>query len=185
MRWTAPLWVLLCLVGLSWPTSAIAQQPEPSFWHRMKLDWKRRNAWPEPFIYADRCNTWAPFGLMAEKGWHSQNTLGHHHFDFNSQQLTEAGRLKLEWILTQNPPDRRTVFVVRGNNDEMTSVRRDSVQQQTAQLVTTGMLPDIREADLQPRAWSAAEIDAIGRKAYSTMPEPRLPARQATTSGGS
>jgi hypothetical protein len=154
------------------------------FWHRVHLDFHRNNAWPEPFVSLDRKAQVAPFEVMAEKGWLRQNTIGHHHFDPTSQQLTEAGRHKLHWILTHTPAKRRTVVVVRGETDEMTAIRTDSVQQTAARLKPQGVLPEVLLTDIQPRGWSAEEIDAIGLKAQESRPDPVLPPMQSTGMSG-
>jgi hypothetical protein len=154
------------------------------FWHRKHLDFYRNNAWPEPFSSIDRKAQVAPFAMMHHKGWLRQNTIGHHHFDPTTQQLTEAGQLKLRWILTQTPADRRIVVVVRGYTDDETSMRADSVQQAAERIIPEGTLPEVRLTDIDARGWSADEIDAIDQKAKASIPNPVLPAMQSTTGGG-
>ena len=36
-----------------------------------------------------------------------------------TQELTRAGEMKVQWILTQMPARRRTVFVLRGGTPEI------------------------------------------------------------------
>jgi hypothetical protein len=169
------LMIIVCLGTITIDRSANAGWYE--FWHRVHLDFHRNNAWPEPFVSIDERAQAAPFEKMAEKGWLRQNTIGHHHFDRATQQLTEAGELKLRWILTKAPADRRVVAVVRGYSDEATTVRLDSVQQTATRMVPRGPLPEVRLTDIEPRGWSADEIDAIGIRAKEAMPDPVLPPR--------
>ena len=154
------------------------------FWHRVHLDFHRNNAWPEPFTSIDRKAGAAPFAVMTRKGWLRQNTIGHHHFDSQTQQLTEAGRNKLHWIMTHVPPNWRTVVVVRGESDEITAIRTDSVQQTATRIMPRGPLPEVRLTSVQPRGWSAEEIDAIGIKALESRPDPVLPPMQGDGFGG-
>ncbi len=150
-------------------------------WHRKQLDFYRNNAWPEPFSSIDQKAYGVPLALMHHKGWLRQNTIGHQHFDATTQQLTEAGELKLRWILTQTPTDRRIVTVVRGYTDDETSMRADSVQQAAERIIPEGGLPEVRLTDIDVRGWSADEIDAIDQKAKASIPNPVLPAMQSTT----
>jgi hypothetical protein len=171
LRTTLTLMACLCAISMDRP----AHGGWYEFWHRVHLDIHRNNAWPQPFVSVDAKAQAAPFEQMAEKGWLRQNTIGHHHFDRATQQLTEAGELKLRWILTQAPEKRRIVAVVRGYSDDATSVRLDSVQQTAARVVPKGSLPEVRLTDIEARGWSAEEIDAIGIKAKDAMRDPVLP----------
>ena len=77
------------------------------FCHSVARDTKRRNCWPEPFTRPDRYAVRAPFALMVSNGWRRQNLLGEHHFVDQGGKLTEAGRLKIRWILTEAPQHHR------------------------------------------------------------------------------
>ncbi len=144
-------------------------------WDRFWLDFHRNNCYPEPFSHADRAAAGAPFAVMINNGWQRQNTLGNHHFDAETQQLTRAGELKLRWILTKTPPMRHSVFVLRGTSIDVTSVRVDSVQQATARIVASGPMPPIFETNVDPPGRPADQIDLIRKKAESEIPDPILP----------
>lgn len=176
--------VLMVCLGTA-AVDRTAQAGWYEFWHRVHVDIHRNNAWPQPFVSVDEKNYVLPFETMTAKGWLRQNTIGQHHFDAATNRLTEAGQLKLRWILTHTPPNRRVVVVVRGDNDEITSMRTDSVQQAVARLVSSGPLPEVRLTDIEARGWSAEEIDAIGVKAKEAMKPPVLPPRKSSTAGGS
>lgn len=150
-------------------------------WDRAKLDFHRMNCYPEPFVQADRRATQAPFNVMTNKGWQLQNTLGNQHFNPETQQLTRSGELKVMNILNQGAMERRVVFVLRGANDEATSVRLDSVQQTAARIVPRGDLPEVIRTSTEPRGWPADYIYEIDTKTRSSIPSPRLPAMQDTS----
>ena len=155
----------------------------PHVFQKWGNEWVRNVVWPEPFQTRDRLAVRAPFGVMIEKGWQLQNTLGDYHFDSETQQLTRAGELHLRWIVTQAPENRRTVFVLRGHNEAATSVRIDTVQQSVAQLQPSGALPAVVQTTVAPPTSPADVVDDVTQKAGKARPAPVLPA--ATSGGGS
>lgn len=144
------------------------------FVHSVARDAKRRNCWPQPFLSADRHDARAPFAIMVNNGWRRQNMLGDHHFDEFSGELTEAGKLKIRWILTEAPLHHRDIYVHRAEAAEKTLVRLDNVQRLAASLVPEGELPAVLETSISTRGWPASQVDAIGRRFESSMPNPRL-----------
>jgi hypothetical protein len=153
--------------------------PVRAGWHefcqRSALDWKRANAWPQPFVETDRLATCAPFVIMAENGWIHQSTLTNFHFDPATQQLTEAGRLKVQSILTQHPAQFRTVYVVQALKEQETTTRMGAVQDTIQYFAANGTVPDVRLTTEEPRGMPAHEVQAISTKFTETMPDPRLP----------
>ena len=81
------------------------------FVQRSLLDWHRNNAWPQPFVHADRLSVCAPFVIMAQNGRCGEFTLGDHHFDPVSQTLTEAGQLKVAELIRRQPNGMAQVYV--------------------------------------------------------------------------
>ena len=71
--------------------------------------------------------------LMVSNGWRKQNMLADHHFADESGVLTEAGRMKVRWILTEAPRHHRTIYVHRDEDAEVTAARIDYVQQLAAE----------------------------------------------------
>ncbi len=153
-----------------------------NFWGSVERDFHRNNCWPEPFIYQDRESTMAPFGPMIDKGWEHQNLLTDHHFEADSRSLSQAGKLKVQWILAQAPPQYRTVFVQRAADPNTTAVRVDTVQQTAASLVPMGELPQVVVSNTEDEGHSADYVDNVSRKFNSTVPDPRLP-KESTDSG--
>src|SRR5687767_2338834 len=95
-------------------TSAHADWHE--FWHRVGVDFHRNNAWPEPFVSADRQVTREYFRIQVNNGWRFQNTVGKWFYDEETNALNQAGEIKLRQIVTQSPVHRRTVFVLMGTS---------------------------------------------------------------------
>ena len=154
-------------------------------WHefveRSKLDWHRNNAWPEPWLTKDKIAVCSPFVIMAQNGWRQESTLRDLHFDSVTQSLTEAGQLKVQHILMNQPKRFRTVYVSRSINEEKSAARMDSVQQLVSKVIVDGAMPAVVYTDFAPRAWPASQIDLIGQKYNSSIPDPRLPEFEATT----
>ncbi|MDA0659162.1 MAG: hypothetical protein O2931_03050 [Planctomycetota bacterium] len=167
--------ICLALMGVLFSHVAPAQADWDSFWSRFKLDRKRMACWPEPFNEADRKLTVAPFERMVVKGWQRQTTLGHSHFNPETQSLTEAGELKVRWILTQAPSQHRQVWVLRGLRPEDSEARIDSVQQYAARALPDQPLPNVLATDVEPAEWPADYVDAIDRQLDASIPAPRLP----------
>lgn len=151
-------------------------------WDRFFLDYERNNCWPEPFQSADRAATRSYFTLMRDKGWKLENTLADYHFDPATEELNRAGELKVKAIVTEYPLKRRMLFVLRGEDEEKSMMRLDSVQRTAARYTTQGVLPPVSMTDIAPRGTPADYIDAFGRRYQATIPDPRLPA--AALDGG-
>ena len=164
--------VLTCL--LSFLCAADSQAGWHDFMNRVRLDWHRNNAWPQPFVNQDRMATCSAFVTQAQNGWYAASTLTGMYFDPQTQVLTEAGELKVREIVTQHPEQYRTVFVVKGLSENASSIRKDSIQQAVSRIIPDGSMPEVTLVNTSLRPWPAEEIDAVGRAYRSTRPAPRL-----------
>ena len=126
-------------------------------------DFRRRNCWPEPFVGPDRASVSAPFVTQVANGWRRQNMLGEFHFEPATGQLTEAGRLKVRWILTAGPQQHRLIYVHTANSDEETSARIVAVQQLAGRIAPND-LPPVMPTSISDDGWPADQVDLIGRK---------------------
>jgi hypothetical protein len=154
-----------------------------NFFNSCKQDFRRNNAWPEPFIWPDRAAACAPFGVMIHNGWRMQNTLAAHHFREGTDELTEAGKLRVLWIVTEAPPQYRTIYIERADNAEITGGRIRNVSIAAQGLSMDGVAPPVMATGVAARGWPADQIDATTRRWYDTAPDPRLPDRSG--GGGS
>jgi hypothetical protein len=135
----------------------------------------RNKAWPEPFLMPDRAAVNIPFAMMVANGWRRQNLLSDYHFNEDTQQLNQAGEMKLRYILTQQMPSRRTVFVQRGLTPDVTASRMAMVEREAARITPAGASGGVVESDLANDGWPADEIDTVSRRFIQTQPDPRLP----------
>jgi hypothetical protein len=170
-----PAIVVFVLIALGSVTQASAD-----WFFGIPTDFKRRQCWPDPFDCADRATVRAPFVTMVANGWRRQNMLGEYHFETGTGQLTEAGRLKVRWILTTGPQQHRLIYVHIAESNEETSARLAAVQQCVAQ-ITPNDMPPILATTIPDDGCPADQVDMIGRKFQQSIPSPRLPA----TSGNS
>jgi len=175
---------LMVLAGLAWAAPAEAQcSAMQMFWRSIVRDVQRNNCWPKPFVPPDRVSVRAPFVLMVNNGWRRQNLLADHHFDEETNNLNDAGKLKVRWIMTEAPPHHRTIYVRQANTPEATAERLALVEQCAAQYVREGEHPTVRETTLDASGWPAARVDMIDRRWLDSTPDPRLPAPDTGSSG--
>jgi hypothetical protein len=169
---------LIAVVGFALISLGLASQVAgdicSSVCNSVARDIKRRQCWPEPFTGPDRVAARAPFAMMVANGWRRQNMLGEFHFEPRTGQLTEAGRLKVQWILTVAPQQHRLVYVHTADSKEETAARLAAVQQ-LAVKISPESLPPVLPTSISDEGWSAAQVDAIERKYMSATPSPRLP----------
>ena len=170
-----PLVVVFVSLATINPAQADVRDSWNQFWHGVKRDFHRNNAWPHPFVQPDRMAVRSVLAAQAVNGWKMQTMVADHHFNVQ-QQLTKSGEAKVRWILTQAPPQRRTVFVKRGRTHEDTSVRLDSIQQFAVHVLPEGELPAVEETDLTPKGWPADQINRTHVDFGKASPPPVLPA---------
>jgi hypothetical protein len=166
--------MMLLAFVMTYTTVNIAQADWAEFWHRVKVDWHRMNAWPEPFQIADREVTMSPLLAMSNAGWRIQNTLSDHFFDVETQELTQAGQLKLRWIATQTPLHRRTIHVLRSYESGATNLRVQSVERYLDKFVLGGARPDVILTSKVPAGGSGEYFENIDRQLKASVPSPRL-----------
>lgn len=177
MRWMA--WILLGSVvcGMAGPAEA------GDFWKRMKRDYERTKAWPEPFVHRDREAVRAPWEVMKHNGWRAQNTLTEDLFTEDAQ-LTEAGRHKVIWIATQAPEERRTVYVLATHDLSATEARTSAVKNLVTELQANGVpAPELMMTSRRPLRWHGDYFDRIEKMNRESITPPVLPKMKLTTEG--
>lgn len=176
------------LAGLSWAAAANAQcghcrACRGDFLESVARDFAERNRWPYPYVCPDRASVGAPFAIMVQNGWRRQNMLSEEHFKENGAELTEAGRLKVQRIMTEVPLPHRMIFVHRADTPEKTASRIQAVQQLATKVSPDGSPATVQETIVSPGGWPADRVDAVNRKFHTAVPAPQLPARQTETEG--
>lgn len=185
VRWISVLAVVAVTFLSTVPAQAqwfSTSHDEQGWWHRYWSGWKENNQWPKQWIGYDRTAVCTPLDMQAEKGWHRMNLIGSFHFDPTTNELTSAGERKVRFILTQQPPDRRIIFVERANTADLTASRIDEVQQAAVAMLPAGELPEVADTSMILQGWPADDIDATLRNFDKTRPDPRLPAASSEAS---
>jgi len=131
--------------------------------------------WPSRFIPPARRGVYAAMNRMVHNGWRRQNLLGDYHFDKQSGELTTAGKLKVQWILSQAPQNRRNIYVQRGANELHTARRTDSVRLFTSMMSPSVGTVDVNETHLVAEGRPAGTVDATFVGYESNRLPPVLP----------
>lgn len=173
----------LGILGLATVVALSGALPANADWLRGWVrDAQRNNAWPRPFIQADREAVWAPFAVMVNKGWERQNTLDAHHFN-EDNELNEAGRRKVHQIVTTAPEQYRTIYIERDPDADITSARVTAAQDIAARYATNREVPQVMETTIPFRGWPGEYADTIDTKFRDSQPDPRIPPVANTSSG--
>jgi hypothetical protein len=152
------------------------------FFSGIARDTKRRNCWPEPFIYADRTAVRQTLAIQESAGWERQNLLSEFHFLPGGNDLTEAGRLRVKWIMNEVPEPHRQIYVHRADSPQETAVRMQTVQRFVVQSPYAVNVPII-ESTRTDEGWPADRIDSLSRKAATTTMDPKLMGAASTGIG--
>jgi len=173
---------LLALAGLIGVLSSTAAQAGclDEFWSQVERTTMRVNCWPKPHIYPDREAVRAPIAIQVANGWKRQNTLGEYYFDPNGM-LTDSGRMKVDWILTQSAHQDRTVFVYKAANSTETAARVAAVRGEIQRIQPENDDPQVVVTDIRPVEWPAQQVGRIGAKFNESLPAPVLPAGKEQT----
>jgi len=149
----------------------------------VKRGYHQNTDWPWPYICPDRIAVREPFCLMVNNGWRRQNLLGPHHFNADANKLTTAGELRVRWIMTQAPPERRSIFIERSIESDITAQRLATVREFAVQVATDGSTPQVSDTYLISEGRPAAVVDATNVRFYESTPPPVLPAATVSATG--
>lgn len=151
--------------------------------HYVKHGYYTNKMWPWPYVCPDRVAVREPFCVMINNGWRRQNLLGAHHFNPETNQLNAAGQLRVQWIVTQAPPEHRGIFVERALDGNVNAQRIAAAREYATQVGIDGRGPQVAETHLLSEGRPASVVDATNVKFQAAMPVPVLPAAQSATSG--
>ena len=150
--------------------------------HYVRSGYRANTLWPWPYVCPDRMAVREPFATMVDNGWRRQNLLGPHHFDPNKNTLTTAGELKVHWIMTQEPPERRQIFVERSLDASVTAQRVEAARLYASQVANDGRTPMVSDTFIVSEGRPAAAVDATYTRFNESLPAPVLPAPSANSS---
>lgn len=148
-------------------------------------DTKRRNCWPAPFVCPDRQAVRASFAVMVNNGWRRQNLIGNSYFDSLTGELTEAGRLKIHWVIFEAPEQHREIYVHVGQSNDETQARMAAVTAYASSLAPQGQMPSIMQTTISEDAYPADRTNRL-TDIYKSMKDaqpPYLPSPDQGSSG--
>jgi len=154
----------------------LANIGQAAWWDDFWRDYHRNKNWPQPFVHTDRAQTLMPFAVMTNNGWERENLLGAHHFTDDNLELSEAGKLRAQWILTQAPQQRRTIFVEFAGDAQKTGARVQAIQRLAGTYLPPGMMADVRPSRMITEGWPASVVDQTNVQFQEARPVPALPA---------
>lgn len=129
--------------------------------------------WPYPYDCMDRGDVHALMDAQTSAGWVLATTLHDYHFNEDSQQLIDAARTQLIWILNSVPPQYRTVYVAQGTTAEMGQLRAASVEKFLRESGVVNVPPVV----IIPETFEgrpANEVDRLRMLELQGIPRPRL-----------
>lgn len=153
--------------------------------HYVKQGYYENRMWPWPYTCPDRIAVREPFCIMVNNGWRRQNLIGAHYFNPETNKLTTAGELRVQWIMTQAPPDRRSIFVERTLDPQLNAEHLAVVREYATKVSMDGRPPQIEETYMVSEGRPASVVDATNVKFLQSMPAPVLPAAGPGTSSSS
>ena len=138
--------------------------------------------WPSQYIPAARRGICDAYAVMINNGWRRQNLLGDYHFEPGTDELTRAGQLKVNWILTQAPVQRRMIFVQRGVTEAKTAERLAQVENYSETLSPAVPAIDVADTHIVAEGRRAMAVDNIFTGFQANQLPPVLPANTSTAS---
>lgn len=138
--------------------------------------------WPKLYIPAARSSVCQTYNAMINNGWRRQNLLGDYHFNPDTNELTDAGKLKVNWILTQAPAHRRNVYVQRGFSEEQTAERIAAVQSNAAGKSPAIGPVNVNDTHIVAEGNLASTVDSVFVGYQSNRPAPVLPSSSSSAS---
>ncbi len=141
-----------------------------------KQGYHMNQRWPSPYVCPDRASVRAPFDAMVSNGWRRQNLMGPHHFNEDCTKLTQAGELKVQWIMTQAPAAYRQMFVERSINPDVTAKRLATVRDYSTVVAMNESAPEVTETHIVSEGRPASTVDFVNTRFRDNMRVPMLPA---------
>ncbi len=148
----------------------------PTLCEMFKSGYTANVIWPRQFAPAARRPICETYAVMVNNGWRRQNLLGDYHFDPKTNELTRAGEMKVQWILTQAPVHRRSVFVQRANNQSETTTRIAAVQGYSSQMSPHVGPVSVNDTHIVAEGHSASAVDNMFTGFQANQLPPVLPA---------
>jgi hypothetical protein len=167
-----------CHGGKLWPP-----YPRPTTRPQCSTIFHAATYWPYPYNCWDRAWVKNALAIQNANGWIEATTLCGCHFDPETQMLTESGRNQLRWILSQVPPQFRTVYIEAAEHSHESQARQAAVEMAAGDLVGVGPARVVVRP-VQMAGRPANEVDSLRRTELQTMPKPRIDLKSVGSGSG-
>ena len=135
----------------------------------------RNQAWPKPFDCADRQLYFSIWEPMIDQGFEEQCVLTAAHFDPSTNQLNRFGKHAVAGIMQNMPTTRRTVFIHRDNNHQISELRRDAVRETIETFYSNSGPANIAYSQKRPVTTHGLKAAAIQDSLLGNLPTPVIP----------
>jgi len=156
----------------------------PSLAQLFRAGYDANKDWPRIYIPPARRSVCSTYDAMINNGWRRQNLLGDYHFNQETNELTNAGKLKVNWILTQAPVQRRSVFVQRGQKELQTTARISAVHDYAGNMSPNVGQVHVNDTHLVAEGHRASSVDSVFVGYDANRAAPMLPAASSAAGGG-
>ena len=158
---------------------------QPSMGDQFRAGYDANVQWPSRYTPSARNSICSAYSAMVNNGWRRQNLLGDYHFNRDTNELTHAGKLKVNWILSQAPAQRRSVFVQRAGKELETTTRLASVHDYAGKMSSVVAQVDVQDTHIVAEGHPASSVDSVFVGYEKNRLPPVLPASSGGGSGGS
>ena len=135
----------------------------------------RNQAWPKPFDCADRQLYFSIWEPMIDQGFEEQCVLTAAHFDPSTNQLNKFGQHAVAGIMQNMPSSRRTVFIHRDNNHQISELRRSAVRDTIQTFYGNSGPANIAFSQKRPVTTHGLKAAAIQDSLLGNLPTPVIP----------
>ncbi len=167
--------------GKLWPPRPRPTGPKQQFSHV----YHAAHFWPYPYICQDRAYVHGVLNQQISNGWADETTLYHYHFDAQTHELTEPGRLHLNWILVEAPDQFRQVHIQKVGDDQTNQARLAAVQNAMNEIVIDGSVAPITWRAGLPPTRPAHEVQRMQLLDRNSLRAPVIGSSSGGGSGGS
>lgn len=135
----------------------------------------RNGAWPKPFDCADRQLYFSVWEPMIDQGFEEQCVLTSAHFDPATNELNKFGQHAVAGIMQNMPSTRRTVFLNRDTNPEVSEARRKAVADTINTFYGQQGPASIAYSQKRPVTTHGLKAALIQEQLLGNMPTPAIP----------
>ena len=168
-----------CYKGKTWPVDPRPTGPTPHAIHRFHA----AHYWPYPYYIWSRNRVMDTISAHEQNGWQDATTIYEYHFDPDTNELNDSGKLHLRWVLLNAPSKYRTLFIQTSGEEGVNEMRTVGVKQYASRLMAGQEIPPVVYRNVISVGRPAGEIDYIRNAELGSMPQPRISVNTMSSGG--